>query len=46
MFKFPLMKNNITKGDLDKLISYLSTDEPRLTNGQKVLNLKMLGANG
>lgn len=40
MFKFPLMKNNITKGDLDKLISYLSTDEPRLTNGQKVLEFE------
>ena len=33
---FPLMKNNIIREDLDKVIEYLQTDDPRLTNGPMV----------
>lgn len=33
---WPLMANNVTRQDLDALIDYLSTDDPRLTNGEKV----------
>jgi CDP-4-dehydro-6-deoxyglucose reductase, E1 len=33
----PLMKNNISRGDLDCLITYLEGDEPRLTQGENVL---------
>ena len=35
-YKFPLMRNNITRTDLDSLISYLQQPEPMLTNGKKV----------
>lgn len=34
--KFPLMRNNITRDDLDQLISYLGQDDPKLTHGEKV----------
>jgi CDP-6-deoxy-D-xylo-4-hexulose-3-dehydrase len=33
---WPLMKNNITRADLDALIAYLSQDNPSLTHGQQV----------
>lgn len=35
-FDWPLMNNNITRGDLDELIEYLQQPEPRLTNGPQV----------
>jgi CDP-6-deoxy-D-xylo-4-hexulose-3-dehydrase len=33
----PLMKNNITRADLDAVITYLSQDDPRLTHAQQTL---------
>lgn len=33
---WPLMKNNITRQDLDCVIAYLSQDEPQLTHGSQV----------
>lgn len=33
---WPLMRNNITRADLDELVAYLKADEPRLTNGPQV----------
>ena len=30
------MKNNILREDLDKVITYLNQDDPRLTNGPKI----------
>ena len=35
-FKFPLMRNNISRNDLNKLISYLKKPNPYLTQGEKV----------
>jgi CDP-6-deoxy-D-xylo-4-hexulose-3-dehydrase len=35
-FKWPLMKNNILKADLEVLIKYLMQDNPKLTHGPKV----------
>ncbi len=34
--KYPLMRNNITREDLDAVISHLQQDDPILTNGPKV----------
>jgi CDP-6-deoxy-D-xylo-4-hexulose-3-dehydrase len=34
---WPLMKNNISRNDLDSLIEYLRQDDPKLTHGPKVL---------
>jgi CDP-6-deoxy-D-xylo-4-hexulose-3-dehydrase len=34
--KFPLMRNNIAREDLDALIEHLSQDDPILTNGPNV----------
>ena len=34
--KFPLMRNNIHRKDLDEIIKYLKKDDPILTNGKKV----------
>ena len=34
--KWPLMKNNISRGDLDTLIDYLKQNDPKLTHGPKV----------
>jgi CDP-6-deoxy-D-xylo-4-hexulose-3-dehydrase len=34
--KFPLMRNNILRQDLDAVIAYLKQDDPILTNGPKV----------
>lgn len=36
MKKFPLMRNNIQREDLDKVIEHLKQDDPILTNGPKV----------
>src|SRR5271170_7625583 len=33
---WPLMKNNITRADLDALIEYLNQDDPILTNSKNV----------
>jgi CDP-6-deoxy-D-xylo-4-hexulose-3-dehydrase len=33
---WPLMKNNISREDLNAIISYLSLDDPKLTHGPKV----------
>ncbi len=33
---WPLMRNNITRADLDALVGYLSLDDPRLTHGAQV----------
>lgn len=35
-FSWPLMSNNVTRSDLDSLISYLQKDDPRLTHGPAV----------
>jgi CDP-6-deoxy-D-xylo-4-hexulose-3-dehydrase len=35
-FAWPLMKNNISRSDLDAVIQYLQQDDPKLTNGPKV----------
>jgi hypothetical protein len=46
-FYLPLMSDNIDKEDVNALIDFLSQDQiPKLTNGPKVLSLKMLGVNG
>ena len=34
--KFPLMRNNILREDLDALSDYLKQDDPILTNGDNV----------
>ncbi len=34
--RFPLMRNNITRSDLDAVIEHLKQDDPILTNGPKV----------
>jgi CDP-6-deoxy-D-xylo-4-hexulose-3-dehydrase len=36
MIKFPLMRNNILRDDLDAVISYLKEDDPMLTHGANV----------
>jgi CDP-6-deoxy-D-xylo-4-hexulose-3-dehydrase len=36
MKKYPLMKNNIQRDDLENVIDYLKQDDPILTNGAKV----------
>ena len=33
--KYPLMRNNITRQDLDAMIEHLKQDDPILTNGPK-----------
>jgi CDP-4-dehydro-6-deoxyglucose reductase, E1 len=35
MKQYPLIKNNITREDLDKVIEHLQNDDPILTNGPK-----------
>lgn len=37
---WPLMQNNIERGDLDLLIEYLKQDDPKLTHGPKVLEFE------
>lgn len=39
-FTWPLMSNNISRDDLDKLIEYLSLENPRLTHGPKVVEFE------
>lgn len=34
--KFPLMRNNISRADLDAVIEHLKQDDPILTNGPNV----------
>jgi CDP-6-deoxy-D-xylo-4-hexulose-3-dehydrase len=34
--KWPLMKNNVSRSDLDALINYLKQDDPKLTHGPLV----------
>ena len=34
--KYPLMRNNITREDLNAVIEYLKQDDPILTNGPYV----------
>jgi CDP-6-deoxy-D-xylo-4-hexulose-3-dehydrase len=34
--QWPLMQNNITRSDLDKMIEYLKQDDPKLTHGPLV----------
>ena len=36
MKKFPLMRNNISRADLDAMIDHLKQDDPILTNGPQV----------
>jgi len=36
MIKFPLMRNNIMRDDLDAVIEHLKQDDPKLTNGPNV----------
>ena len=38
--KYPLMRNNILREDLDAVIDYLRTDDPMLTNGKKVVEFE------
>ena len=38
--RYPLMRNNIQREDLDQLIAYLQEDDPRLTQGSKVLEFE------
>jgi len=35
-FNWPLMHNNVTRSDLDKMIEYLEQDDPKLTHGPLV----------
>lgn len=37
---WPLMKSNITRGDLDAVIEYLRTDEPQLTQSRQVASFE------
>ena len=37
---WPLMSNNITRDDLDLLISYLEKQDPKLTHGPKVIEFE------
>ena len=36
MIRFPLMRNNLLRKDLDKVIAYLQTDDPILTQSSQV----------
>ena len=38
--EFPLMKNNILREDLDKVIKYLQTDDPILTQSKNVIEFE------
>ena len=36
MLKLPLMRNNLSREDLDRVIDYLGQEDPRLTQGDNV----------
>ena len=38
--KYPLMRNNISRGDLDEVIELLKQDDPKLTNGPRVVEFE------
>lgn len=38
--KYPLMQNNILRADLDQVIELLRQDDPKLTNGPRVLEFE------
>jgi len=38
--RFPLMKNNISRRDLDGLIEYFKQEDPKLTHGPRVLEFE------
>ena len=38
--KYPLMKNNILRADLDAVIELLRENDPQLTNGPRVLEFE------
>ena len=40
--QYPLMRNNITREDLDEVIKLLQTEDPKLTSGPKVLEFERL----
>jgi len=40
IYHHPLMENNITRDDLNTLIEYLSSEDPKLTQGAKVLEFE------
>lgn len=40
--KFPLMRNNITKQDLEPVVNLLSQDDPKLTSGPSVARFEEL----
>lgn len=42
MFSWPLMRNNISRQDLDLLIDHLKQDDPKLTHGPKVAEFENL----
>jgi len=39
---WPLMKNNVEREDLDRLVSYLQQDNPKLTHGPEVFEFENL----
>jgi CDP-4-dehydro-6-deoxyglucose reductase, E1 len=44
--KYPLMRNNITRQDLDAMIEHLKQDDPILTNGPKCREFEQPGLIG
>jgi CDP-6-deoxy-D-xylo-4-hexulose-3-dehydrase len=42
---WPLMQNNISRDDLDELIKYLQSDDPKLTHGPKVVDFENAWSN-
>ena len=45
MKSYPLIKNNITREDLDQVIKYLNNDDPILTNGPKCAEFEYAWSN-
>ena len=41
--KYPLIRNNFSRSDLDSVIALLRADDPRLTNGPKVREFEKAG---
>ena len=46
MMKYPLMRNNILREDLDAVIEHLKQDDPILTNGPMYALSSRNGRNG